>query len=166
MWLQTTQLGNKPTQTGLALNSKPQLTWALAIVQRSNHASPGPSLYCSPRRGTLFFCTLHKPLTPLPLSLLSSDGMGLLPFSMTETTEIKIPHSTPTTSLRCPLHSTFSLVTQHRYVLALIYSQPVTSALFPISYSLLKKTRPVKSSHPLRHFSHSLPYCSQHVKEV
>lgn len=71
---------------GLALNSKPQLTWALAIVQKPNHASPGPSLYYSPRRGTLFFCTLHKPLTPPPLSLLSNDGMGLLPFSMTETT--------------------------------------------------------------------------------
>lgn len=108
MWLQTTQLGNKPTQTGLALNSKPQLTWALAIVQRPNHASPGPSLYYSPRRGTLFFCTLHKPRTPLLLPLLSSDGVGLLPFSMTQTTEIKIPHSTPTTSLRCPRHSTFS----------------------------------------------------------
>lgn len=166
MWLQTTQLGNTPTQTGLALNSKPQHTWALTIVQRPNQL-PRVLHFTTLLEEEPFSSVLSTNLWHLCLYLCSQvTGWACFLFQWQKPLKEKfhIPHLPPLCV--CPLHSTFSLVTQHRYVLTLIYSQPVTSALFPISYSLLKKTRPVKSSHPLRHFSHSLPYRSQHVKEV
>lgn len=123
---------------------------------------PQPSLDVSPRGRALFFCTLHKPDTS---SSICSQVMTLLPFSMPETTQRAIPHSTPTTYPRLS-SSRYLFSSCHRYGLALIYSQPLASALFPISESLLKNICPAKSTHPLWHFSHSLLYHSRHIQKV
>lgn len=66
----------KPTQTGDTLNSKPQLKWAPAIMQRIKSLFQRPFTLLLSCKTTLFFFALYKPLTSLPLPLLSTDDLA------------------------------------------------------------------------------------------